>query len=105
MTDKTVAFNITSAPTSSDGHADVDTAVDPSFYRGCMKSNAELGTIVGPNGYGELLVARRCLHENKPDQDGRRDFWTATRQVTDVVCELDHSPRSMTEIKMRGGLK
>jgi len=96
---------VTEAPTGHDPAASPDTVVDPCFFRGCMRSSAELGTIVGPNGYGELLVARPCLHDDKPDRDERRDFWTSSRAIVDIALEPDHSPRSMTEINMRGGLK
>ena len=72
-----------------------------------MRSTAEVGTVVGPNAFQELLVAKPCTHQ-VDDANERRDFWTSTTEDRDFVLAKDetgayvNSPRSITEFHMRG---
>jgi hypothetical protein len=68
-----------------------------------MKSAAEPGTIVGPNAFDEMLVARSCTHEQYlfVELERRRDFWTATAEEVNAVKHPEHSPRSLVEIKLQ----
>lgn len=73
-----------------------------SFMRGHLTIAAQAGTILGPNAFGELLVAKPCSHEDKP---GRVELWTATPDDLDSSRRRD--PQSVTEFriqKVRGRL-
>lgn len=66
-----------------------------SFLRGHLVTNAQPGTLFGPNEFGELLVARQCYHSDRP---GQMEMWTA--KMADYQTALAVDPRSVTEYRL-----
>lgn len=65
-----------------------------SFHRGHLSVAVVLGTILGPNSFGEYLVARECTHE-KP----HACLWTATTEDFQAMYARS-SAQSVTEHKL-----
>lgn len=61
------------------------------FLRGHLRIQADPGTIVGPNAFGELLIAKPCTH----GLEGATEFWTGTRE--EILQLHEHRLRSMFE--------
>ena len=65
-----------------------------SFHRGHLNIFADLGTILGPNSFGEYLVARECTHEKS-----LACLWTATKEDFQAMYARG-TAQSVTEHKL-----
>lgn len=65
------------------------------YHRGHLTLNVDLGTILGPDVYGQYVVVRECTHDTN-----KACLWSPTNE--DFQAMLKQRAQSMTEFKLQG---